>query len=167
MKINKEISTYFLTDAKDYLNRYQILKEKATHIGLRSKLLIELLFALECSLKSIIYLETNEDEKIIYGKLLSHNLDKLFNLLSENSKSEYKTLIKEDLHKFQVGIRYQLESEIDFRTEKGVLSEKYYNTIANFLWLDNIYNQVANFVAYIDKLNPTELKYSRFPSIAH
>lgn len=158
MKLNKEISNYFLTDAKDYLKRYQILKESSTHIGLRSKLLIELLFSIECSLKSLIFFESNEDEKKTYDKIFTHKIDKLVNMLSENSKNEYKKLVTSELNNYTVGIRYQLESEIDFRNEKGILAEKYYDTIANFIWLDNTSIQIANFIKYIETLNPFEFK---------
>jgi hypothetical protein len=165
MKINKEISRIFLTDARDYLNRYKILKENATHLGLRSKLLLELLFALECSIKALIYLESTETEKITYKKILTHKLKKLSDLLNEKSKKEFIKIITTDLSVFDVDIRYQLESEIVFRTVNGSLDEKYYNTIANFSWLDNIYNQITNFISYIETLNPYKLEVINFSNI--
>lgn len=165
MKINKEISRIFLTDTRDYLNRYKILKENATHLGLRSKLLLELLFALECSIKALIYLESTETEKITYKRILTHNLKNLSDLLNEKSKKEFLKIITTDLSVFDIDIRYQLESEIVFRTVNGCLDEKYYNTIANFTWLDNIYNQITNFISYIETLNPYKLEVINFSNI--
>ena len=165
MKLNKEISEFFLTDARDYIKRYEILKENSTHIGLRSKLLIELLFAVECSLKSLIYLESQEDEKKTYDKILTHKIDKLVNMLSEDSKNEYKKLIPIKINHFVVGIRYQLESEIDFRDENGILVKKYYNTIANFAWLDEISTQILSFIKYIETINSFEFKTTSFSDI--
>lgn len=163
--MNSEFSSFFLSDARDYLNRYGILKKNATHLGLRSKLLVELLFALECSLKSLIYLESKEDEKKTYHKIFTHNIDKLVQLLSKTSKKEYSKLITIDLSNFIVGIRYQLESEIDFRTEDGILGKKYYSTIANFIWLDKVSIQISNFISYIDNLNPLRLEIINFSDI--
>ena len=68
MNLNKDISNYFITYSRVYLSRFSILKENATHISSPSKLLIELLFAIECSLKSLIFLESKEDEKKTYKK---------------------------------------------------------------------------------------------------
>jgi len=165
MNINKDISNYFLTDARDYLSRYNILKENSTHLGSRSKLLIELLFAIECSLKSLIFLESKENEKLTYEKIKSHNFTKLYNLLNPNSKSNYKKIIKEDLSEYYVHIRYQLESEIDFRNKNGVLAKKYYSTIANFNWLDNIYKQIKQFIDFIDTKNKVDLTPISFAEI--
>lgn len=165
MILNVEISEMFLSDAKDYLNRYEILKEKSTHIGLRSKLLLELLFAFECSLKSLIFLESSENEKKTYDKIITHKIDNLVKLLSISSKNELEKLLTVKIHHFNVGIRYQLESEIDFRNESGVLDEKYYNTIANFKWLDEFSTQISNFVKYIERLNPLKLEIKSISDI--
>lgn len=165
MDINKKISIYFLEDSRDYLIRYQVLKERAAHLGLRSKLLLELLFALECSLKSIIFFESSEDEKATYNKVRTHKLDKLSMFLSENSKQKFDNLLKKYLTDFSVDIRYKLESEIDFRTKEGVLAEKYYNTIANVIWLDELYLQISNFIEYISGLNPFEIITINFNDI--
>jgi hypothetical protein len=56
-----------------------------------------------------------------------------------------------------VKIRYQLESEIDFRNKQGILDSKYYDTIANPIWLDKIYNEIKCFSNYVEKINPIDL----------
>lgn len=157
-QFNRKISEMFLSDAKDFLDRYKILKENATHIGLRSKLLIELLFSVECALKSLIYFESEVDEKATYLKIRTHKLSKLVEILSTQSKNEYDKLITTKISHFIVDIRYQLESEIDFRNKYGVLDKKYYDTIANFEWLNNLSIQIAKFVEFIEDKNPFELK---------
>lgn len=157
-QLNEKISEMFLCDAKDFLVRYNILKENATHIGLRAKLLIELLFSIECALKSLIYFESEVDEKTTYCKIHTHKLSKLVGLLNAQSKYEYDKLITTKINHFIVDIRYQLESEIDFRNEYGVLDKKYYDTIANFDWLNNLSMQIAKFIQYIEEKNPFELK---------
>ena len=61
--INEQIAKDFLTDSKDFLIRYNILKERsiAGYQGLRSKLLVDLLFSAECSIKALIFLTLHED----------------------------------------------------------------------------------------------------------
>lgn len=163
--LNKKISEMFLTDARDYLKRYEILKEKSTHIGLRGKILIELLFAVECALKSLIFIESEFDEKTTYHKIHTHKLHTLINMLSAQSKNEYDKIVTTKINHFIVGIRYQLESVIDFTNEHGVLDKKYYNTIANFEWLDNLSFQISNFIDYIEVTNPFEIEIISFSEI--
>jgi len=86
MQIQNKISDFFLTDAYEFLKRYEILKEHTSHLGNRSKLLVDLCFALECSLKSLIFLETNLDVKKTYNKVKTHDLNKLVNLLKPATK---------------------------------------------------------------------------------
>jgi hypothetical protein len=157
MEMNKKLGEYFLSDSRDYLNRYEVLKENSTYLGNRSKLLVDLMFAAECLLKATIFFESSLSEKETYSKIITHNLKKLYNKLSQQSKGKYDSCIKIDINKFQVTIRYQLESEIDFRNEQGILDSKYYDTIANPIWLDKIYNEIKCFSNYVEKLNPVNL----------
>lgn len=61
--LRKEIVGYFLQDSGDYLERFRLLFFDAgtfafTHIGNRRKLLVDVLFSIECSLKALIFLES-------------------------------------------------------------------------------------------------------------
>jgi hypothetical protein len=68
--LNKEIAKHFLTDARDYLQRYILLREETnTTMSKRSKLLLDLLFAIECNLKALVFIESCDDEKSTYKKL--------------------------------------------------------------------------------------------------
>ncbi|MEX0813573.1 MAG: hypothetical protein WD048_15250 [Chitinophagales bacterium] len=165
--INKEIAQYFITDSIDFLNRFKIFEKHSTHIGSRSKLLTELLFSTECILKALIFIESDLDEKQTYRKArkAGHNINKLINKLKPESQNKFKTLIKTDLSKFAVYNRYQLESEIDFREESGVLGKKYYNTIANFNWLNRVYEEIEKFVKYVQNKIPINLEPINFSDI--
>lgn len=59
--LKEQIAKEFLSDSNDFLLRYEILKERSLsgQKGLRSKLLVDLLFAAECSLKSLIFFAIN------------------------------------------------------------------------------------------------------------
>ncbi len=137
--LNDEIAKDFFTDSGDYLKRYQTLREHQTHIGNRSKLLIDLIFSIECSLKSLIFLESNLDEKQTYQKIKTHDLSKLIIHLQSFDLSELKEVLNEDLQDINVSARYTLEANIRFRNSAGILDEFYYSTIANHTWLDKIH----------------------------
>lgn len=157
MNLNKKISEYFLTDCREYLIRYEILRNNSTYLGNRSKLLVDLLFALECLLKSIIFIESVDLEKDTYSKIITHDLKDLYNKLTSESRKKYQECIKYDLSEYQISIRYQVESEIDFRNDQGVLDSRYYNTIADPDWLEDVYKQIKDLLLYADKINPIVL----------
>ncbi|PQA92679.1 hypothetical protein B0A69_14550 [Chryseobacterium shigense] len=163
-EIKKVLFEYFLNDARDYLLRYNQLEESATHIGLRSKLVIELMFSLECSLKALFIFETELDEKRAYEKIkkLSHNIQKIVDNLTQNSKNEFNRLITIDFDNYKVFHRYMFESEMAFREEFGVLGEKYYNTINNPQWRKSFYNGIQSFIKYVETKIPFEFKMQSF-----
>jgi len=138
-EIKKEIAEYFILDSKEFLFRYNKLREFQTHISNRSKLMIDLIFSIECSLKALIFLESIENEKITYKKIKTHDLKKLFNLIIDKSGlSELEKSLNENIELYNVSSRYTLEANIHFR-ENNVLGKLYYDTIASFVWLDNLY----------------------------
>lgn len=167
INLNKDISDMFLSDARDFLTRYQNLKESATHIGLRSKLFLELLFAVECSLKSLFFIESQLDEKETYKKVkkLSHNIEALISNLKPESQIKFHELITLDLNFYRVFNRYLVESEIVFREDVGILGKQYYSTIANFVWMDKIYSQIQTLIDFIQAKNPVEFKSLKFSEI--
>jgi hypothetical protein len=80
-------------------------------------------------------------------------------MLDEQTKSQCTFINKYDLSKYYVRIRYSLESYIDFRTElAGVLGEKYYSTIADFNWLENVYQKSKSLLEYASSKNPPNLE---------
>ena len=165
--LKKEISDMFLSDSRDFLKRFKQLEESATHIGLRSKLLVELLFSLECSLKSLIFLESETDEKSTYKKIKksSHNIEKLLNTLKEESRTKFNELITIDISIYNVYNRYLLESELVFRKDFGILGEEYYDTISNFQWLNKIYKEIDSFIEFVQTKNPVEIKIIKLSDI--
>lgn len=165
MDTNKKLGEYFLSDCRDYLNRYEVLKVNSTYLGNRSKLLVDLMFAIECLLKAVIFFESSLGEKETYSKIITHDLKKLVNKLGEQSKEKYDSCFNININEFQVKIRYQLESEIDFRNEQGILDSKYYDTIANPIWLDKIFNEIKCFSKYVETINPIDLTPINFSEI--
>lgn len=159
-EVKKQLAEYFLTDSKDFLSRYIQLEESATHIGLRTKLVVELMFSLECALKSLFILETNLSEKEAYQEIkkFSHNIEKIIDNLKEESKVVFNEKITIDYQNFKVYQRYVFESEMAFREEIGILGQSYYNTINSNLWRKSFYDQVRTFIEYVESKNPFEFK---------
>ena len=132
-EINKEIGDYFLSDAREFLKRYDLLVENATNLGLRMKLVCELLFSLECALKALFLYETNLEPKKTYEtikKNFSHNIDKIIKKLSQENREKVKSILKTNYKNYQVFHRYTFES-VCFLRNNMVLDEKYYTNIVN------------------------------------
>jgi hypothetical protein len=159
-EIKKQLADYFLTDSRDFLTRYTILEESATHIGLRTKLVVELMFSLECALKSLFIFETELSEKEAYQKIkkLSHNIEKIIEHLTENSRVEFNKIVTIEFQYYTVYQRYIVESEMAFREEFGNLGLSYYETINNPTWRKSFYNQIQLFIKYIETKNSFEFK---------
>jgi len=164
-ELKKEIAEYFISDSKEYLFRYQKLKEYQTQISNRSKLMIDIIFSIECSLKALIFIESTEDEKATYKKIKTHNLKYLFDLVSNKSEfSELEQLLNENIELYDVSSRYTLEANINFR-ENNILGELYYDTIANFLWLDNLHDIALSLLNIIESKMGFEFTILSFSDI--
>lgn len=154
-KLRQEIAGFFLQDSGDYLARFGMLfnENGFTHIGTRSKLLVDILFSIECSLKALIFIESQDDEKDTYDRIrkCSHNIDKLLRKIKsvDNDFVKFKTFAEQiGLDKYSICSRYSLEANICFR-ENGVLGTKYYSTIANPNWIETLYNEANKLKEYV------------------
>ncbi|MDA3887113.1 MAG: hypothetical protein PF638_16120 [Candidatus Delongbacteria bacterium] len=150
LKLSESIAKDFLCDSSDFLKRFGVLFESSitSHIGLRSKLLIDLIFSAECSLKALIFLNSNKNEKEIYNQIFTHKLQDLLDKLPSDEKNQCSSYIDEKLLDYDIGNRYLIETHKTYRSN-GFLSEKYYNTISNFNWLKNVYNNFSELNKYV------------------
>ena len=116
-----KLSNYFITDSHEFLNRFDILKENAVNKQLSlGKLMIDLLFSLECSIKALIFIESDCEIEKIYKKIHSHKIDKLIAMLENKSQKKIKSLFEdEDFKDWSVNIRYCLEAEAYLLTTQG------------------------------------------------
>lgn len=156
--LRKEIVGFFLQDSGDYLERFRLLFFDAgtfafTHIGNRSKLLVDVLFSIECSLKALIFLESQDDEKKTYNQIknCSHKIEKLLSKIQSVDADfiNFKNFVNQiSLDEYSVCSRYSIEVNIRFR-ENGVLGNKYYSTIANPTWIKTIYEEAKKLKDYV------------------
>jgi len=166
-EIKKEIANFFLSDSREYLKRYELLKGMQTDITNRSKLLIDIVFSFECSLKALIFIESEEDEKETYKKIRNygHDLKKLIKYVNTEQISEIISKIDNNIEHLSISSRYVLEANIYFRNSVGILGELYYSTIANFIWLDEMYNRAKDLYHYVDLKIDNSLQIKNFNEI--
>ncbi len=155
-EINKEIGDYFLSDAREFLKRYDLLVENATNLGLRMKLVCELLFSLECALKALFLYETNLEPKKTYEtikKNFSHNIDKIIKKLSQENREKVKSILKTNYKNYQVFHRYTFES-VCFLRNNMVLDEKYYTNIVNDIILKKqFYKEIKELIKHVEDIS--------------
>lgn len=164
-EINNDIAQFFITDSKQFLFRYHNLREFQNEISSRSKLLIDLMFAAECMLKALIFLESQEDEKKTYKKIKTHNLNRLCDLiLGKTGISRLESFLSQNPALYNVSSRYTLEAHINFR-EENILGEHYYSTIANPQWLDSFYEIASETLSYVESEQNFEIKSINFSDI--
>lgn len=164
-EIKKEIAEYFISDSKQFLFRYEKLREFQNDLSQRSKLMIDLMFSIECSLKALIFLESEDNEKITYKKIKTHDLKKLYGLIVDKSELiEFEMFLETNTDLYNVSSRYTLEAHINFR-ENNVLGELYYNTIADFTWLDSLYEVARSALDSVEKKQGFEMTIVNFSDI--
>lgn len=149
---NKIFAEEFLSDSRDFLKRFNILLEQSlnSYIGMRSKLLIDLLFSAECCLKALILL--NSGTSISRKSFFNHNLNNLLSLLSGDDYSFCKEHLNDNLISFSAQNRYMVESQKTFRTNL-ILNETYYNTIAKHQWFVSVSENIKKIIDYVsDKI---------------
>jgi hypothetical protein len=166
-EIKKDIAHYFLNDSKQFLNRYELLKPIQTEISNRSKLLIDIVFSFECSLKALIFIESELDEKETYRVIrkCGHNLRRLIQAVDTTNIAYIVSLIDDNFEHFSVSSRYTLDANIYFRNTTGVLDNLYYSTIANFNWLETLYQHSKKLYSYISSKIDNSIKTVSFEDI--
>lgn len=151
-EIKRDIARYFLSDSRQYLSRYEHLKPIQTEISNRSKLLIDIVFSFECSLKALIFIESKMDEKETYRiiRMCGHDLSKLIKKVDTTYISKIVSVIDKNFEHFSIGSRYTLDANIYFRNETGALDGLYYSTIADFIWLETLYQNSMQLYWYVN-----------------
>ena len=166
-EIKKDIANYFLSDSRQFLSRYEILKPTQTEISNRSKLLIDIVFSFECSLKALIFIESELDERETYKTVrkCGHNLRNLIQVVDTSKIADIISVIDENFDHFSVGSRYTLDANIYFRNSAGALDNLYYSTIANFNWLETLYQNSKKLYLYVNSKIDNSIKTISFGDI--
>ncbi|MFC3157176.1 hypothetical protein SAMN05443633_11233 [Chryseobacterium arachidis] len=160
--INREIANFFISDSKEFLFRYQKLKEFQNHLSNRSKLMIDLLFSIECSLKALIFFESTEDEKMTYKRIKTHNLKNLSDrILDRTGLADLEQSILDNSEIYNVSSRHTLDANINFR-EEHVLGRRYYGTIADFVWLEKLYEVAKGVMEFAESKDSTVFQPTNF-----
>jgi hypothetical protein len=166
-EIKKDIANYFLSDSRQFLRRYELLKPIQTEISNRSKLLIDIVFSFECSLKALIFIESQLDEKETYKvvRKCGHNLRSLIQVVDTINIANIVSLIDENFDHFSVGSRYTLDANIYFRNDTGALDNLYYSTIADSNWLETLYQNSKQLYSYVNLKTDNSISTVSFENI--
>lgn len=162
MTVKEKLAEYFLTDAKEFLLKYDFINksEYPVSVSCNSKKLVDLLFAIECALKSYIIHNYNDANlKNKYKKIKTHNISDLLEKIPCNEFSDFREFYKNKLHEFSsVSLRYSIEAQLEFRdNDYGALSEKYYVSLGDADFLDQVYQIASQLINDVDYRNPVDL----------
>lgn len=151
--IKKDVAASFWKDSNDLLWRVNIFRRYISHDSLstKSKIYVDLIMAIKCSLKSLIISLSKNDETpesaYLVARNCSHNLDKLYNEVRKRAKNRIKLLYKDDVdilvkaNSLGVGYRYDIttfmfisqETWADRSIRKGKVSSVINHTFINGL----------------------------------
>lgn len=160
----KDIAEYYLSDSRDFLARFEILLEKSLNgpMGMRSKLLVDLLFSAECCIKALILFYLNCDT--LPSKFFNHDIKKLLSMLPKDEFMFCRNHLNDTFIDFSIENRYMIESYKTFRSNQ-ILDDKYYKTIANPQWLTNVSKELKKLIAYVAKKTETPIRAVKFSKI--
>lgn len=142
--LHLDIAKHYLEDARDFIYRFEVFINLPLSKTQRSKAFVDLYMASECVLKAHIFASATTDKlDETYRKVrkIGHNISKLSDeahFLTD--RNDYKYL-KDELDRFNVFIRYSLDSsEFFFPSGKDKAEAKVDSTvtISNLTWLSQI-----------------------------
>lgn len=136
----RAIAEYYLRDACDFAERFDILWERQTHKTGRIKSFVDLLMAAECALKCHIFLgREREDPKEVYCHIrkAGHNIGALADYASYLTHRNNYDAIKAQLNDFSVFLRYALDAYDAFfpLLERENAKLKHSETVGNNSWV--------------------------------
>jgi hypothetical protein len=157
LTVNQDIAEHFLVDSRDFLERYKLLGERslARDASIRYKLLTELLFAAECAIKGLIFFDSTDDTDVIYNKVMTHDLNKLLQMLSSKEYDICIKYIDSELLHCPIDVRYGIEA-YKARSSSCDAENKYYDTIANCDWHKSAYEHLSKLVEYAATKRPNK-----------
>lgn len=161
--LRNDLACHFFTDARDFLERFDILYEEYSKTK-RFKCFVDLLMGFECILKSHVFLShKNESMEDVYRlvKRAGHNLSNLADLSCYLDDDIYRN-VKDELGEYSVFIRYSLDAYENFLPScvgfgKGRFD--YSSTMTNHTWMMKMRNLLASLI------EPTVTEFTGFVEI--
>ena len=154
-EINKEVGSCYMNEARDFLRRSKLLYEFSLigQMSRRAKLFIEICLCYETVLKALVFFSSEEDEQTTYKKAKTHSIPKLLGYLPKEIQDSCKHLIDINVIEFKIDSRYLISASLAFR-EHGIVSKKYYNTIANPVYVQSLITNAAKLISFAAKYEP-------------
>jgi hypothetical protein len=155
-KIKEEIAQNYLSDARDFRARFDLLWEKELHKTGRIKSFTDLLMAFECALKChavLSHRSNNPEEVYLAVRKCGHDISRLCGLAAFFEDTEIYKAVSKELGQFGIEIRYLLNADASFFPlfdgwENAPIN--YSQTIGNHPWVMELRETLNNL---IDPLN--------------
>lgn len=141
LSILRSIAEHYAADARDFIERFDLLWEAHMHKTGRIKSFVDLLMACECALKSHIALGRENDDPTEVYKIIRKNGHRIKALAENASLLEDRAIYDElarSLDPFFVFVRYSLEAYDTFFPWSKTREEadiNYSYTIGNNQWV--------------------------------
>lgn len=163
LSILRTIAQHYAQDARDFLDRFDLLWEDQLHKTGRIKSFVDLLMACECALKAHVVLGKSSDDPVVVYKGIRKAGHRIAPLAKAavflSSRSIYDELALR-LDRFSVFIRYSLDAYETFfpsYVERHEAELNYSQTIGNPVWvlevralliplLDSLSDELGGFV---------------------
>lgn len=158
-KITRELSKYYLADARDFIERFDILWDEPLRSKTgRVKRFVDLLMAVECILKShIFFYRINDNPEECYKQVrgMGHNISRLADTANSLNPCDSYLRISEALKEFSVFLRYSADmSETFFPIilDDDSNESLYWITIGNIKWVLSIREQCQDLIDSVSEL---------------
>ena len=144
------IADHYQRDARDFLERFNVLWEAQLHKTGRIKSFVDLLLACECTLKCHIVLgRTSDDPITVYKEVrrFAHDIGALAAAASYLQDKDRYAVIEQRLAPFSVFIRYSLDAYETFfpsNLDRGDALIDYSKSIGNNPWVLECRDLVAS-----------------------
>lgn len=155
LTILRSIAEDFWRDARDFLKRFDFMREHSSAQSERVKNFVDLRMACECVLKSHALLSSHGSEAVVYKAVrgANHDIEKLSKLCSYMPD---RILYDEVAVKFSglaVELRYSLEATHAFYAWKiveGSSGIDYGATLGSAVWLNSLHENIVQLISSIN-----------------
>lgn len=151
------LARHYKDDARDFLNRFNILWEAQLHKTGRIKSFVDLIFACECALKvHMILSRINDEPRAVYMDLrrLGHNISALADTARFLSDRSLYQFLKDRFGPLSVFVRYSFDAYETFfpsAMDRERAPINYSKTIGNNTWVLECQEHVSKLLQPLDQ----------------
>lgn len=149
LSVSRTVASHYHRDSRDYLQRFDIVREVQLHKTGRIKSFIDLLVACECELKTHVFLGREaQDAKIVYRTVrkLGHDIGRLASYASYLKDRRLYGFVADRLGPASIALRYSLDFYETFFPSAADAEIDYSRTFGNHKWLSDVRASVGELI---------------------